>query len=247
MALKLGQIIAIEKGAKSKFCSVTSELYKLMQKNDLFVGLQKKYRPLNESDTETLPEDKKKVQLTVPEVLKKTKDECINYFNITARKDWSNSRAFADIEVDGQKIIENAPMPFILFLEKQLVDLRTMVEKLPLLDEAEDWSKDENTNLFKTGTVSTHRTKKVSKVVVLYPATEQHPAQTSLVNEDVIAGYWDTVKHSGAIPKPQREAMVARIDALLQAVKIAREQANSTEELATSNVGSAIFNYLNWG
>jgi hypothetical protein len=40
---------------------------------------------------------------------------------------------------------------------------------------------------------------------VLYDATEHHPAQTQLISEDVIVGWWETVKHSGAIPRPRQE------------------------------------------
>ena len=112
-----------------------------------------------------------------------------------------------------------------------------------MLDEAEDWVKDPNSNLFKTAVVKTHRTKKVQKAIVLYHATEQHPAQTHLATEDVIAGYWNTTKHSGALPTPRKTAILARIDALILAVNFAREKANETLAPEQS-VGAGLFGYL---
>ena len=113
-----------------------------------------------------------------------------------------------------------------------------------MLDEAESWTKDENSGLFKTEATQTHRTKKTVKPIVLYPATEQHPAQTQLLTEDVIAGFWSQIKQSGAMPKPDKQALLERVESLLKALKEAREEANGYDEVETPNVGEAIFAYL---
>jgi len=42
-------------------------------------------------------------------------------------------------------------------------------------------------------------------------------------------GDWDTIHFSGAVPATTRNAVVARIEALQKAVKVAREEANDTE------------------
>ncbi len=131
-----------------------------------------------------------------------------------------------------------------MFLEKQLTDIHTFVGNLPILDESENWTKDENSGLYKTEATQTHRTKKVVKPIVLYQATEQHPAQTQLITEDVIAGFWNQVKQSGAIPKPVKQKLQEKTEALLRAVKEAREEANGFEEIAVPEIGSAIFNYI---
>jgi hypothetical protein len=60
----------------------------------------------------------------------------------------------------------------------------------------------------------------------------------------VIAGFWHLVKHSGAIPKPDKQRITERVEKLLQAVKRAREEANSVEEVATPPIGGPIFAYL---
>ena len=51
------------------------------------------------------------------------------------------------------------------------------------------------------------------------------------------------MKHSGGIPKPKKDKMFERADALLKAIKFAREQANEAEALPQI-VGQKIFDYL---
>jgi hypothetical protein len=104
-----------------------------------------------------------------------------------------------------------------------------LVGKLPVLSNDENWKLDEVAGLYKTDDIVTNRTVKVQKPLVLYPATDKHPAQTQLVTEDVTAGSWNTVKQSGAIPADRRTALLDRIERVLNAVKEAREEANGAE------------------
>lgn len=243
MATKLNQIIAIEKGVKSRAAQVVNENYKLLQKPELFNGFDKKYQPKDE-DGEKLPNENKFVQYngqTVIQLLQKSMSEL---FEVTARKDWTNMVANADVVVDGKILIAAAPVTFLLFLEKNLTDIRTFISTLPTLDPAEDWTVDQNSGLYKTSPVGTHRTKKVQKPLVLFPATPEHPAQTQLVTEDIIAGFWSTVKLSGAVAKPQVASYLERLEKLLKAVKEAREEANMTIEVTSPDVGSAVFGWI---
>lgn len=242
MKSKLNQIIAIEKGVKSQAYGELTTLHRDSQKADLFNGFAKSYRKKDE-DGEDYPPERKRVQLVASEVLKKVTQLQTGLFDVTATKDWANCHARADVVVDGQVLIKDAPATYLLFLEKQLSDMRTFLEKLPTLDEGEEWQADPNSNLFKTAPITTHRTKKVPKVIVKYPHSEHHPAQTELVNEDVIVGWWDTVKHSGAIPIPRKQQLLARVDRFMKAVKFAREEANNAE-VESIEVGEKVFGYL---
>ena len=145
--------------------------------------------------------------------------------------------------VDGQPLIKDAPATYLLFLEKQLSDLRAFVGKMVELDAGEDWGEDPSTGLYKTEATKTQRTKKVQRPIVLYDATEHHPAQTQLITDDVVVGYWNTVKYSGAIPKLKKVELLERIDKLTRAVKFAREEANSSET-EQRRVGEAVLSYL---
>lgn len=240
--LKLNQIIAIEKGIKSRNCSTISNLYKTVQKPDLFNGFNKTYRPKNIED-ETYPDEKKKVVFLSKEILKEFSDSMTELFNITATKDVGNCKAFGDIIIDGDILIEKVPASNLLFLEKQINDIKTFIENIPVLDVAEDWNEDVNSNIYKTEKVTNNKTKKVQKPIVLYEATDRHPAQTQMINEDVTVGYWDTIKHSGALPLPLKKGMLEKINKLTKAVKFAREEANNTI-VENVEIGEKIFKYL---
>lgn len=240
---KLNQIIAVEKGIKSRVIGEIDGLDKAIQKPDLFNGFSKEYRK-RDDDGEDLPPEKKRVQFVVGDVLRSVARLTGELFEVTARKDWTNQNAKADVVVDDDTLIEDVPVSYLLFLEKQLTDVRTFVGRLPVLDEADAWRKDDNSGLFRTEPTQTHRTKKVQKAIVLYNATPEHPAQTQLITEDIIAGYWHQTKQSGAMPKPERAAILMRVEKLLRAVKEAREEANGIDEVQTSDIGAAVFGYI---
>ena len=240
---KLNQIIAVEKGIKSRAHSSISELYKIVQKPELFSGISKSYQANSETG-EVLPPEKKKVQYNVEEVLRQLDRSCTELFNVTARKDYTNCVAKASVKVGDRVLVKDAPVSFILFLEKQMQDVLTFVNALPVLDEADEWKKDPNHGFYTTAPYQTHRTTKVQEPLVLYPATPEHPAQTQIITKDVITGYWTTIKQSGAISKTDKKALKENVETLLKALKEAREEANATDEVKVEDIGQAIFDYL---
>jgi hypothetical protein len=240
---KLNQIIAIEKGVKARANSEITNVHKINQKPALFGGFAKTYQSIDENG-EKLPAESQRVQVRSGDVLEKLEHSQSELMTIAARKDWTNMSARADVVLDGKVVLASVPATHLLFLEKQLTDAHTFFSNLPLLDEAEDWKFDENAGLYKTDPVQTHRTKKKQTPLVMYPATPEHPAQTQLITEDVISGFWNTVKMSGAMKRPDVESLVERCEALLNAVKQAREGANMTEEVDSPDVGRAVFGYL---
>ncbi|MCB9685037.1 MAG: hypothetical protein H6738_07560 [Alphaproteobacteria bacterium] len=242
MTTKLNQIVAIEKGVKSRVYSAVTELHKESQKAEPYTGLSKTYRKRDE-DGEDMPGETKRVRQVATDVLAQLSKLQTELWDVEATREWANTKARADVVVDGRVLVKDAPVTYLLFLEKQVNDLRTFVDKMPTLDDTEEWSEDPNTGLFRTDRVTTHRTKKTPKVIVKYDATKEHPAQTELVHEDLVVGYWETVKSSGALPAPRKAKLLERIEKLGRAVKIAREQANdlACEKL---EVGATVFGWL---
>jgi hypothetical protein len=243
MTLKLCQVIAIEKGVKSRVYGEITNMHKACQKPALFEGHTRVYEPKTEEDQPQAPE-KNKVQMSTNEMLKKTQEKLAELFDITATKDYANTQAVADVVVDGKVLVKAAPPTFLLFLEKQLADLHKFVATMPTLDPAMDWNLDENQGLYKTNVVKTLRTRKVTKPLVLYPHSEHHPAQTDKITEDIVAGEWNQVRQSGALPKPKKEAFLEKIQNLSKAVKVAREEANSMEIEQKQEPGQGILGWL---
>ena len=72
-------------------------------------------------------------------------------------------------------LLSDVPVTYLLFLEKQLVDLHTFVRKLPVLDASETWAFDASADCWATEAIQTVRTKKIPRNHVKAEATEHHP------------------------------------------------------------------------
>lgn len=70
---RLNQIIAIEKGIKSRSAQELAEFQKAIQKPTLLSGISRTYRPKDE-EGEQLPPESKKVEVKAEEILHKTQD-----------------------------------------------------------------------------------------------------------------------------------------------------------------------------
>ncbi|ODA69849.1 hypothetical protein APS67_005968 [Streptomyces sp. AVP053U2] len=214
---KLNQIIAVEKGVKSKAVQDVNGAHQKVQKPTLLAGISRTYRPKDE-EGEQLPPESTRVQVQGEDVLREMAASLTRLFDVTATKDWANCTARADVTVEGRTVLAEVPVGYLLFLEKQLTELHAFVRKLPTLDAAESWSHDPSTDWWKTDPVRTIRTKKVPRNHVKAEATEKHPAQVEVYYEDVPIGYWTTVKFSGALPARRVNELVERVEKLQQAV-----------------------------
>jgi hypothetical protein len=212
---KLNQIIAVEKGTKSRTQRELTDVYHRLQKPALLSGISRTYQP-NDDEGETLPPESTKVQVRTEDVLREAGAALSKLFDVVATKDWANCEARADVTVDGQAVLRDVPVTYLLFLEKQLTDLQTLIGKLPVLDAAETWTFDESSDVWRTEPVRTTRTKKVPRAHVLF---------------------------SGAMPARRVNELRERVERLLAAVKYAREEANGIE-VTDQRVGDAVFRYL---
>jgi hypothetical protein len=140
-------------------------------------------------------------------------------------------------------LVKDAPVTLLLYLEKQLKDLKTFIEKMALLDTTVEWNKDPSTDLWKTEAVKTAKTAKIEQPLVLLEPTKEHPGKAEKQVVDKITGYWTLVKSSGALDIPTRTRILKRIETLYVAVKTAREEANATEA-DDKKIGHKIFRYL---
>lgn len=239
---RLNQIIAVEKTVKTKTAAELAEHQRTLTVPSLLSGISRTYQP-KDDEGEQLPPESTRVQINAEDVLDRTATALTRLFDVTAAKDWTNCEARADVEIDGRILVRQAPVTYLLFLEKQLTDLAATVRRLPVLDPAEERETDPNTGAYRTPEVHTVRSKKVMRNHVVSEATPQHPAQVHVWQEDVAVGTWKTVKYSGALTAARVQAIAGRIDRLHQAVKFAREEANGAE-VVDARVGEDVFGYL---
>jgi hypothetical protein len=240
--MKLNQVIAIEKGTKSRALQELTEAHQTLQKPALLAGIARTYRPKDE-EGEQFPPESTRVQIKAEDIIRKTTDELTKLFDVVATKDWANCTAKADIVVNGVTLLSQVPATYLLFLEKQLVDLHTFIKKLPILDASELWTFDPSADSWATEPIQTTKTKKIPRNHVKAEATEKHPAQVEVYYEDVLVGNWRTIKFSGSLPAQRVNELLSRVELLQEAVKFAREEANSLE-VSEQKVGAKILNYL---
>jgi hypothetical protein len=239
---RLNQIIAVEKGVKSRSFQELTEAHHVLQKPTLLAGISRTYRPKDE-EGEQLPPESTRVQVKSEEVVRQTADILTKLFDVTATKDWANCIAKADVMVEGRTLLKDVPITYLLFLEKQLVDLHTFIKKLPVLDASESWAFDASADCWATEPVQTVRTKKIPRNHVKAEATDKHPAQVEVYYEDVTVGYWRTLKFSGAMPAKRVNELLERVEKLQQAIKYAREEANNAE-VTDQKLGERVFEFL---
>lgn len=243
MSSKLCQVIAVVNGKKTRTQRAITEVYKKLQKAPLFEGITRTYHKVTE-DGDDFPPEKKNVQFTVKQALQEIEKSLTDLIDSVATQDFANCKAKADIMVDGKVVLKDIPVTHLLFLEKQITDLRAMLGALPTLDPADKWTFNQDADFYASQPFRTTKTQKQPRSHVLYPATEQHPAQVEMYHEDVKIGEWETIKFSGAIPAQERNEMLERLDALQEAVKRAREAANSMEEVQNVKIGKKIFQFV---
>jgi hypothetical protein len=239
---KLSQIIAVEKGVKTDATRRVTDLHRDVQKEPLLSGIARTYQP-RDDEGDHLPPESTKVQISGEDVLREVAGIMTRLFDVTLTKDAANCHASADVTVDGEPLLRKVPVTYLLFLEKQLTDVHTIVAKLPLLNPAEEWSPDDASGNWKTRPVQTVRTQKIPRNHVLSEATKEHPAQVQVYMEDKAVGDWTTVKFSGAMPAVRRRQILDRLEVLQRAVKYAREEANAAE-VTDQAAGEAVFGYL---
>lgn len=240
--MKLNQVLAEERAAKASAQLALTEAHHLSQKGELFNGFERVYTPALE-DGRRFPPEGKIVQKDSERVLDELSTQLVDLFDTVARKDWANTSAKADVVVNGEVIVKDAPATYLMFLDKQLTDMKTFISKFVALDPAIAWVKDDNTGLFRSPVSTSIKTEKVQKGIVLAQATDKHPAQTQLITEDTVIGTWSTTHVSGAMPAVRKQEILQKLDKLIRAVRVALEKANMTDA-PEQHVGANIWKYL---
>jgi hypothetical protein len=240
--LKLCQAIALETGVRNKTYARLNERFKALQAKQAISGLSRTYEPLND-DGETEPPQITLVQVAAEPTLAAMAAELVRQWNITATRDWGNTVATGTVTIDGQALLADAPVPYLLFLQKQLTDWRDVILKTPVHPAEDRWYEDPSTGVWRSDTVTTNRTKKVPRNHVVAPATDKHPAQVQVYHEDQVIGHYQTTKFTGSIPADRKTDLLRRVEQLQEAVIKARQDANATE-VRDQHPGAPLLSFL---
>lgn len=239
----LAQMLGVETGVKQKANKRLGLLQKELTRLPQLSGVSRTYRPLNDDDPERLPPEEVRVQVRADQILGWVAETMTDLFDVVLTREAGNAIASADITVGEVVIARDVPVTYLLFLDKQLDDLGTILRTLPVLDPSEEWVYDSASGTYRTPERETHRSKKIPFPFVKAPATQQHPAQVETQFEDRVVGFWAKIQYSGALPADRVFSLVKRVEALQRAVKSARQLANATP-IEQRKIGTAVFDYL---
>lgn len=242
--IQLHQIIAAGRGAKAQAYTRLTLVYQTAAKGALFQGMSKTWEIHNEEHGEYRPDEVQRVQFTVPDILDSVRTELTTIIDHVATVDKTNQGARADVIVGDITLLQEVPAVTLLFLEKALNDLHSVIKNLPVLDAAKVWEPSNNlANIYETKEVESTGTKKVPMPIVLYEATDKHPAQVQMTNTDIKVGVWKTKYQSGAATATRARQLLDRVEALQVAVKSARQKAN-TAEVQKAEIGRTLLDYV---
>lgn len=239
---KLNQIVAIVNGEKTKTQAFLTTVHRGWHK-DRITGLNRTYQPIND-DGEKFPPEQKQVQLMVRSALGEVREKLGNFYNLVATQDYTNCTAKANVVVDGKTIIPEVPVTMLMFLDKQLTDLRTFISNIPTLPTDQIWKFDDGKNCYVTDVVQSVKTQKVPTNFVKFAPTQHQPGQAEIIHVDKTIGYWSTIHMSGAMPEKERDDMLARVEQLQDAVLMAREEANSMQVIEQKQIGKQVFDFV---
>lgn len=252
--MKLHELLAVEGDHKNALAQTIERLLSLFTRG---VGqLQAQYRtykPLAE-DGDKFPAESTELATTVDVELISLKDAAIRAITSAIRKEETNVRATAKVsfgaELEGGNLAHILPelsAPSLLNLESKLQALRRVYEAIPTLDLSEKWEPAQYALLYGEYTsapAETPRTKKTKQPLIVVPATKEHPAQATLIDEDIRIGTWTTQKRSGCWSPSQKRETLERLDEVIAAVKMARHRANEAQVVQIGNIAEIILRYV---
>ena len=215
------------------------------KRKDHFVGLTKDVRFLDESRQGENLTDSKSVDDTVMKRLNFMAKRVGPSFDTLATKEATNQVSSADVIVDGKVLLKDMPGTLLLALEKRLHAMVTVYRLIPTLVPGVAWEEDATLGegVYRAPVATQMKTEKVFGSVVLYDATEHHPAQVKETSQDRPVARIDNVHYSAMISPARKAGILARLEKLEAAVKQARQRANRAE-IVNVKVSDAIFGYL---
>lgn len=244
---QLHQLLAVEPSLKANAKNIFFDEAKTTfeKRQDHFDGIIKVYSPFDE-EGDKIPDETKEIVTTVADKINYAKDAMIKAIDAEISKEETNSSGVANSEIDigGKKYQLSATA--LLSLEKTLETIRSVYKSIPTLDPTKVWKLDGKAgdNIYTTDEEVRFRVIKKKTPLIAVPATDKHPAQATVVENDVQVGKYSTYYKSGRVSPLQKSNLLAKVDELILSVKTARAKANQAQ-VKNINIGKSIFEYIN--
>ena len=246
---KLHELLAAEKTVVHAGDATVGQVAdKFARYNQYYTGHIRTLQRIKDSPEDKKIEEAGRQHKALPTTVREDLDYAFKFLgkamDLRFQKHMTNQVATANIEVDGELLVANAPVDFLLDLEAQLPKIRTLLLNMPVLDPSKEWTT-ERVGVWRTkNEIVTAQTEKKAFPVVLYEATDKHPAQVKESTRDEVVGTFHQTDFSGAATSQQKADSIAMVDKILTAVKEARMRANNVDVTPPSLAGKVILDKI---
>jgi hypothetical protein len=245
---KLHEILAVNTNLAAQAAKTRTELMETFKKKvHHFTEKQVSFQPFEEGQPPVV-ESQLDLQTTVKKELVWLAPFLDKAIDAAYQVAEANTSARADVVLDdGTVLLSNMPATSLLELEKRAKELHDFVYSIPTLDPAKGFSEDSQRGdgVYRARDDHKKRTKKETKVLVLAPATDKHPAQAQTYVEDVPIGDIVTLEWSGLLTVADKGDMLSRVEDFTRAVKQARSRANDlTVDTRDQKIGQKITDFI---
>ncbi len=239
MTTYLHQLIAVQRGVDeetAKTLGAVKHLLAVGGDQDPLTGLSRVYEARSDDPAEALPAQSRRVQITAAELTGRAASALDRLFNLKFTREEGNCNARADVIVDGHVLLTGVPVGFLMFLEAQVGQIVGLIDQIPTLNPADDWSDTApglREGVWASAPRKTAVSKRLPQVQVLSPAQvidgQKFDPQVRPYETEVTVGWWTTVKYSGQMDPKVQQDMRARAVKVQDALRKAREAANRLE------------------
>lgn len=248
MSGKLHEILAVESGLEGTYQKILAETLKTFTKDHhLFDGGVKTLTMFADEDAYSNGEiSRQNREATVAEKLDYIKESTVRYYDAIYQKDLANRLAKADIVIDGEVIAKDVPATFLLAMEKKLKGFRQVLADIPTLAKGVEWieADEEGENVWKIAHPrETFKTAKTKRYLEVAKATKEHKAQVEVWDDTHNVGKYKEEFTSGRVTSGRKSKYLAKLDQLINAVKIARTKANDVE-VPTKHIADQLLKHI---
>jgi len=245
---KLHELLAVEKNLENQAAKTRTELEATFEKKrSHFSEIRKTYSAYTEGAPVKI-EEVSEIQTTVKDELLWWSAFQIKSIDLSHQVDVANTQARADVvDDDGNTILKDVPATSLLQLEKRLKEVQVLLTAIPTLDPTKGFKQDDNRSvgIYQARDVESERKTLVKKPLVLYPATDKHPAQCQILEETIATGLLRTQEWSSMLTPVMKASLLERVENLSRFVKKARARANEQDiDVSSSKIGKKLMDYI---
>jgi len=246
---KLHEILAVEQSQKGQMAKILLDLNTLFSSKRHHFEKKVVTFTSNAEGAQPVVESQSDIQTTVAKELNWASKTIISAIDTAYQVDIGNTLAKGDIVVNGETLAKDVPATALLQLEKQLQMIKNTLTAIPTLDPALGFSHEEadEKGVYKARDVNTKRTRKDQIPLVMYDATDKHPAQVQLVGKDVEIGVVQKQEWSSLITPAIKADLLDKAEELIRAVKRARARANEQavdQKDEKHKIGKVLLNHI---